>query len=756
MSNFAHLDQLRRRYYTQAPVVFLVTDELGIVQEFDGNTQFFFLDDRTVTGQSFRAVLPATIATELGRMLVRINSEGRRVSVVLPQVPLAGERCAVRVTGWRMPGVYQTLLGFSLERLAAEKGPDTPKPTEAKPTAEPGQVYHFMRDVNEIGVATLDLKGRFTEVNAGFVRTLGYQESDLLGQHVSGILFPENEAEMLAYLFDIFRAQGRGNRECQLRHRDGQALYVQVYLEVFQPSDGALQMMFGMLDISLRKQAERQLHRWLDSERILRAVSTTLIQSAGEAPDEVMAYALQQIGKFAEADRVYLGLVTGRRLHLKHEWRASGIKSVMTDAAIGPEDFPWLARQLPRGNALRFDTLDELPAEAAEERRYFERQGTRALMLIPMLRDGKFIGVIGTEQVRKARPWEEEAFFLARLVCELLANALRRQHLKERRARQHEYLQEILDTSPNLILVRTATGDYNVANQVALDFFEGVLPVELDEYDRQVLDRKQTVTCTLTTTTSAGKARTLVCTKKPLRTAEGHWNVLTIGEEVTEQKKYEENLQAALQEKDVLLKEIHHRVKNNMSIISGLLSLQSSYVTDENTQRLFQESQNRIKSMALIHEKLYQSDTLSRIDFAAYLRELVNGIVGYYRLNKDIQVAVEAEPVFVDINLAVPCGLIVNELISNAFKHAFEGRQQGRIRVAFHREKQGYALKVSDNGIGMREVPPKESTQSLGTTLIYALTAQLNADMDIITDEGTTYVIRFTEKVKRVRRPSAV
>ncbi|MCW3071153.1 MAG: hypothetical protein JWO44_1043 [Bacteroidetes bacterium] len=216
--------------------------------------------------------------------------------------------------------------------------------------------------------------------------------------------------------------------------------------------------------------------------------------------------------------------------------------------------------------------------------------------------------------------------------------------------------------------------------------------------------------------------------------------------DITVEKKAKAHVETSLHEKEILLSEIHHRVKNNMAVISGLLGLQSSYVEDERSRLLFEESRNRIHSMALIHDKLYQHETFARIDFNAYCNDLINYIrTSYNTTSAKIAYSITCNDVFVDIKNAVPCGLILNELISNVYKHAFRGREEGEVKIVCTKMGEKFTMMVSDNGIGFNAEDIIEQPVSLGLTLITALVAQVNGTIKTTNRNGTTYYISFEE-----------
>lgn len=211
--------------------------------------------------------------------------------------------------------------------------------------------------------------------------------------------------------------------------------------------------------------------------------------------------------------------------------------------------------------------------------------------------------------------------------------------------------------------------------------------------------------------------------------------------DISERKRADLRLAASLHEKEILLKEIHHRVKNNLQVISSLLSLQSAATKDDRTQEQLRESQNRVRSMALIHERLYQSADLARIDFGEYVRSLTAFLFRSYDVH-GITVQYHLDHVNLPVNTAIPCGLIINELVSNALKYAFAGRTGGEIEISITVIRgRSAVLSVRDNGIGFPADLDFRRTQTLGLQLVNTLTMQINGTIGLIRDRGTTFSI---------------
>lgn len=199
-------------------------------------------------------------------------------------------------------------------------------------------------------------------------------------------------------------------------------------------------------------------------------------------------------------------------------------------------------------------------------------------------------------------------------------------------------------------------------------------------------------------------------------------------------------------ENDVLLSEMLHRFKNNLSVIASLLSLQGNYVKDDESRNMFSNSAERVKTIAMIYGKSYQTDDLTGIYFNKYLQDLVIYIFDQYDLaSKYIRHEIKTDDVILPIKIAIPCGLIVNELITNSLKHAFKDRNEGCIKVNLENLSGNYILSIEDNGIGFPEDFNLETNDSLGIMLVKLLSEQINGEMDINGINGIKFVLKFRQ-----------
>jgi PAS domain S-box-containing protein len=356
---------------------------------------------------------------------------------------------------------------------------------------------------------------------------------------------------------------------------------------------------------------------------------------------------------------------------------------------------------------------------------------------------------------RKDILWNDEKHF------QVLYNDITYRKTAEETLREsEEKWRSLVSNSPDFIALHDREGRYLFLNRYAEGFTEknvlGKKAIEFVSQESRELYRTKFEECICTMTkqnteySAMGdftKARMYESTFVPIINRGNEINVLVVARDITDRKRTEEWIHASLREKELLLGEVHHRVKNNMQVISGLLDLQArSSGNPELTERL-NESQNRIRSMALIHEKLYGSKDFSRIDLAGYVRVLSQELFQTYKINQwKIALIVQTDgDVYVDINKAIPCGLILNELISNALKHAFPGGRQGELQIIIREMKDTeIEIVVRDNGLGLPGDVDIHEPLTIGLYLVNGLVKnQLDGQIEVRRDNGTEFRITF-------------
>ncbi len=225
-------------------------------------------------------------------------------------------------------------------------------------------------------------------------------------------------------------------------------------------------------------------------------------------------------------------------------------------------------------------------------------------------------------------------------------------------------------------------------------------------------------------------------------------NTRSMVTDISDRIKYEEEISKSLKEKEILLKDIHHRVKNNLQIVSSMLFIQARKIDNQDAKNVLIESQNRINSIALLHEKLYMSKSLSLVDYDDYLKRVIDQFISTWakKLEK-IELEIDAKGVMLNSEQAIPCSLIINEIITNSMKYAFPDANSGKITIKCTQDEDHTVLECFDNGIGFQKVDkPKTKSLCLGIDLIKGFTEQLNGKIEFSSDNGTYYRIEFENK----------
>jgi PAS domain S-box-containing protein len=384
---------------------------------------------------------------------------------------------------------------------------------------------------------------------------------------------------------------------------------------------------------------------------------------------------------------------------------------------------------------------------------------------VPLKAKDRTIGVLTVQSYTEGIRYGEKDKDILTFISEQVAMAIERKMAEEVLRESVEKFRNLAEQSPNMIFINHK-GRVVYANERCeeimgyekgefyspdFDFLSLIAPEHKDKvkvvFNRH-MNGKEVPPCDYSLITKEGKRIDAILTTK-LINYEGDRAILGIITDITERKKTEEQIKESLKEKEVLLKEVHHRVKNNMQIISSLLNLQSRHIKDEQASRIFKSSQNRVKSMSLIHERLYQSKDLAKIDFAEYTRSLTGHLFSSYGIDpRNINYQVNIKNVLMDISSAIPCGLIINELVSNSLKHAFPDGKKGEIRIDMHASNTNeIVLIVSDNGIGIPEEVGLKKPKTLGLHLVTILAEdQLNGNIELDRRKGTKFKMRLRTK----------
>jgi PAS domain S-box-containing protein len=557
-----------------------------------------------------------------------------------------------------------------------------------------------------------DLYGNVLDVNSKAQELFGYEKSDLLALKIQD-LHPKSEHSKSKKAFQIIGRKGFVEFECLFLKKNGDVFPAEVSASVFEV-EGAKLIQGCVRDISDRKKAEAKLKESREMYRML--VETS--------PDAVTVTDL-------EGNITY---VSQRTLQIHGYERVEEVIGKKAFTFISPEDHEKAAMNLKK-------TLEEGSVRDLEYR-LVRKDGT------------KFIGELHASLIKDVNGEPKAFIAISRDITE-------RKRAEQEMSESEKKFRSVVENASDAIYIITSRGFQYVnsafeqltgytSNEVLeenFDFWGIIHPDDVkmirdrenarkrgekvpSRYEFRILAKDGSQKIVEPATVQIGN--------------KGEFKVMGILRDVTERKCAEEKIKASLLEKDVLLREINHRVKNNMQIISSLLRLQSRTIREPHLVEMFKESQNRIRSMALIHEKLYQTEDFASINFAQYIRSLLVHLFHTYKVNPNIvRMRTDVEDVFLDISKAIPCGLIINELVSNSLKHAFPSNRKGEIAVRLSSNLRKTKILISDSGVGLPKDIDLREPETLGLQLVSDLVKQVDGKIRLERSEGTTFHISF-------------
>lgn len=579
--------------------------------------------------------------------------------------------------------------------------------------------YRTIIEETGAGVAAVDAAGALIFVNRGLSRMIGYGREELLGRPFADFLHPEDKDRISRLLLDSRKNPPKKLRlEFRALHKDGRPIHCDARPTVL-PGRGKGTAFYAIInDMTAYREAEEK--RRTAHERLQALLSSTAAVFFSCRPSEDFGV-------------IY---VSGNVFEMTGYEPESIIKNPrFWENRIHPQDRDRVLAERP-GILIR--------KSLAIEYRFLRRDGG----IIWVREDMRLI------EDERGRPREIYGFWADITDRRAAEDALRRSEMIHR---------HLFEQSNDPVLLIGLDGRLIGANQRAADmlgygkeqlsgfhFKDTIAPAEQPDAEDKFKALSEGASVPLYVRTARRRDGTefpVEINVSLVRDPNGKpLFIQSIVRDISERVKNEEAIRAALREKETLLREVHHRVKNNMQVIVSLLRLQSHQIKGDALREMFRISQARIQSMALIHEKLYQSRDLAGIDFGAYVEVLA----AYLRSSSGpdasrVGIEIHIPGVSLDINRAIPCGLIINELVTNALKYAFPSPGRGaRIRIAMSRGKNGrFSLTISDNGVGLPEGVSLEKPETLGLQIVTDLVRQLNGRLAVDRAGGTTFRIEF-------------
>jgi PAS domain S-box-containing protein len=671
--------------------------------------RYFGLQREALIGQCYEPVVVEEDREPVLKLLSHITPENP-VVMIENRVIIANQ---IRWTQWTNRGIFDEK-GLIVEYQAVGRDIQDRKQIEQALQASEERYRHIVETATE-GIWEIDAQSRNTFINQRMAEMLGYTIEEMLNMSLFDVM---DEQEVALASANVERRQQgiQEQHDFKFRRKDGSPLWAIVSTRPIFDSNGRYQGALGMItDISQRKQTELALQE-------------------SEARFQAFMYYNPALAWIINAE--------GRLLYLNEAY--SRIFHIPVETAIGQS------------------TFDLFPAEYAQQyldnnQKVIESNQVLETIETSPRPDGKIIEFL----VYK--------FPIPNLSKQYLVGGIALDITERKKAERQLELQDIIvkNMAEGICLVRAIDAVIVYANPK----FERMFGYELGElayqsvsilnYQDETIDPLQVHLdiahlidiygeCSYEVHNVKKDGTDFWCRATTSRFEHPDYGIVYVAvqEDISERKQAEEKIKASLQEKEVLLREIHHRVKNNLQIIDGLLQLQYRRTQEPQAAAILLESQHRIKSIALVHEKLYRSDDLAKINFSEYIPSLVSSLLDSYNISSHpVHISMNIESILLDIDIAIPCGLIINELVSNALKHAFpETCEHREICINFHDESENtVSLTIQDNGMGLPDNFDIRKTRSLGLKLVQGLVMQLEGILKIDCQTGTEFTIFFAK-----------
>ncbi len=556
-----------------------------------------------------------------------------------------------------------------------------------------------------------DLKGKFIDGNKMAEKLTGYKRKELIGKSFLKLrMLPPSQIPKAAKLL-VKNAKGisTGPDEFRIHRKDGTKVMVGISTHPVKIKDQTLVLGIAR-DITERKRAEEAIKESEEKFRMLAEKSPNMIfinkkgriVYANQKCEEVMGYGREE---FYSPDFDFFTMIEPDSIGIIK----ASFQKHMKGADVVPYEYSLITKTGKRIDAIVTTKLISFGGESA------------------------ILGIITDITERKQAE-----------------DALRKSEEKYRHL--VENTNEVLyATDENGIITyispvaKTLSG-YNPSEITGRNFAEFIFKEDLDrvqeQFKKNILGTPEASECRIVT--KSGDLKWIRSSGRPIFLNDRFLGVQGVMSDITDQKRAEHEIKASLREKEAMMREIHHRVKNNLQIVSSLLRLQSRSIKSKTLKDTFEIAQNRIKSMALIHEVLYLSENLDKINFSDYIKRITNHLFSMFSRNaKKIRLELDVGEFYLDIDKAIPCGLIINELVSNAFKHAFPDGKSGKIQVRLANKLDRYTIVVKDNGVGFPDDVDMGNTETLGLQLLNDLVKQIDGSYEKQNDGGTIFKIVF-------------
>lgn len=620
---------------------------------------------------------------------------------------------------------------------------------------------HFLDLIENVPgvIFSLSPEGVLTYLNPAFEHLTEWPREDWTGRRFEELIAGDHRGEFTESLSNILNGKTAYTFESSINLSCSRSLTVEVTARPRFENGEVLEILGTIRDIAQRKRTDEMLELQEERIRSLYKISA----EPGMGIDAQLMETIKTGSRVLGLEIAVIGHITGNKYTVLYCHDTIG---KVTQGLEFDLDKTYCKITLAANDVI---ALDHVGKSKYKNDVSYTEFGFETYIAVPLRINGSIFGTLNfASPYPRGAPFTKADKDFVRLMARWISTMIERKQAETMLKEKEALYRTIVENAHDLIVETTFDGKFLYASSNHKEILgyepEELLgtrvfdlmhpedrPAVLSEFMKGV-ESFSTGRAVFRYRHKNGEWRWFESTGKPFRTPAGEIRGIVDTREITERIKKEEQIKQSLKEKEALLMEIHHRVKNNLQIISSLLNLQSDYVKGSDSLRLINECQSRISAIAMIHERLYQSKNLGEVKMADYIDSLTRNLMIVYEYGEcPVDVRIKADDVKVSIDAAVPCGLIINELFSNCLKHAFnfsdsngQGQKRCEIFVEIHSRSDGnILLSVGDNGIGFPKGLDYRNTESLGLQLVCTLAEQLNGTMELLSLNGTTFNIKF-------------
>lgn len=602
-------------------------------------------------------------------------------------------------------------------------------------------------------IQSVDMEGNIIYVNDAWKKTLGYFDEDIKNIKIFDLVHEEYKEKYLQEFNQIIKRANKKAIEISfaLKTNKGEKIIVKGNVSL-KFKNGKPHSTRGILRNITNEEWEKSLQEAYNN--IAKIVTETI------TPEETYEKIRKEIGKIINTNVFIISfLLENERLTFPYYYEEGKIIH---------------KRDRNRGNGINEYFLNQKKTKILKRKELEERinkgefkligKKCRTFIGVPLKIKNKIVGVLSIQSFTNENQFTEKDVEFLNHISGILALTVQRKQDEKIIYNQSARLKSIIENSTHLFWTYDNEKGVTSSNKNFIDYIKRSYNKKIVVKDKirysnkkqhSFWDKKYNLALKGETqhfiyenVNNKGENIIKEVFLNPIYNEESKiLEVSGIAHDITEKKRSEQKLKESLHEKEILLKEVHHRVKNNLQVISSILNLQSSYIKDENTLNILKESQNRIKSMSFIHESLYKTDDFSKINFSEYISSLSKNLVYSYGVYDNlVELETSLEDISLNLDLSIPCGLIINELVSNALKYAFPDAKKGKIKIELFEKKGVINLIVEDNGLGLPKSINYKQTDSLGLQLVMTLAEQIEAKVTLDNTKGAKYNIIFKKE----------